>query len=155
MKASLNLKEIKKKITSSKEGNGGEGPVVGGRPGKKNLSARTSHVPNQNSRRNVMFVKRKAILEKKNCGERKKKLKDKENDFSDAIIASYGYESLDVLSLSIENNAKEWILDSECSLHMNLDQVWFDAYKEIDGEKVLVGNNVAYKILRLVLLKSK
>ena len=65
MKASLNLKEIKKKITSSKEGNGGEGPVVGGRPGKKNLSARTSHVPNQNSRRNVVFVKRKAILEKK------------------------------------------------------------------------------------------
>lgn len=50
-----------------------------------------------------------------------------------------GYESEGVLFVSIESNVEKWVLDSGCSFHMTSNQHWYDAYKEIDEGKVLMG----------------
>ena len=75
--------------------------------GKENLRVRTSHISNESSKINVMFVKRKVILKKKkkNYLERKKRLKEKENGSNNPTMASKGYESANVLSISTK---KKW-----------------------------------------------
>lgn len=56
-------------------------------------------------------------------------------------IASYGYESVDVLMATTSITEKDWVLDSGCSFHMTLMKEWFLGYKETDGGIVVMGNN--------------
>ena len=72
-------------------------------------------------------------------------------------MASKGYESANVLSIILQKKSgtKEWILDSRCYFHITLNQVWFDAYKEIDGGRVLMVDNMACKVIGIDTIKIK
>ncbi|PON54809.1 LOW QUALITY PROTEIN: Gag-Pol-related retrotransposon family protein [Trema orientale] len=65
----------------------------------------------------------------------------------DAVIVDDGYESSEVLSISESENSKEWVMDSGCSYHMCPREDWFMDYQEVDGGKVLMGNNMACKVM--------
>lgn len=64
-----------------------------------------------------------------------------------------GYESSDVLTVSEEMCCDEWILDSGCLFHMTPNQEWFDSYKKVDAGKVLMGNNIACKVIGIGTVK--
>lgn len=91
----------------------------------------------------------------KECPERKKKNNGKYNDESDIAVVADGYESAEVLSISTEKHSEEWILESGCSFHMTPNLEWFSSYKEIDGGKVLVGNNMACNVIGIGTVKLK
>ena len=59
------------------------------------------------------------------------------------------------LFLQKKSSTKEWILDSRCYFHITLNQVWFDAYKEIDGGRVLMVDNMACKVIGIDTIKIK
>jgi len=48
-----------------------------------------------------------------------------------------------------------WILDSGCTFHMCANKHWFDTYEKKDGGEVLMGNNVACKIIGIGTVKIK
>lgn len=92
VKGSLNLKVLKKKITNSQERNGGEGLVTHGRLEKRESKDKNKSHSKSKSRKKG-FVCQKEGHFRNGCLERKKMLKEKENDSSEAAIASDGYES--------------------------------------------------------------
>lgn len=74
---------------------------------------------------------------------------------NDIAVVADGYKSEDVLSVTAENCCDEWILNWGCSFHMTPNQGWFDSYKVIDGGKVLMGNNMACKVVGIGTVKVK
>ncbi|KAL5569740.1 hypothetical protein UlMin_026315 [Ulmus minor] len=53
----------------------------------------------------------------------------------------------EVLAVTTQEYKQEWILDSGCTFHMCPTRDWFKEYKEIDGGKVLMGNNIPCQIV--------
>lgn len=106
-KISLNSKELKKKIIDSREGNDGVGLVACGRLRKRESKGKNkSHF--KWKFKNKCFVCQKEghfRKKKKNYLERKKRLKEKENGSNNPTMASKGYESANVLSISTK---KKW-----------------------------------------------
>jgi len=58
-----------------------------------------------------------------------------------------GYDNSDVLIVTDQPCSDEWILDSGCTFHMTLNQEWFDTYKKVDIGSVLMGNDIACKVV--------
>jgi len=48
-----------------------------------------------------------------------------------------------------------WILNSGCTFHMCANKDWFDTYEKKDGGEVLMGNNVACKVIGIGTVKVK
>ena len=85
---------------------------------------------------------------KKDCYSWQRKLKEKGNssnsntsDNHETINYSDGYDSGEVLIVTVRNKSNSCILDSGCSYHMTCNKHWLHNYKEIDGGKVVLGNN--------------
>ncbi|KAL5553358.1 hypothetical protein UlMin_040759 [Ulmus minor] len=53
----------------------------------------------------------------------------------------------EVLTVTTQEYKQEWILDSGCTFHMCPTRDWFKEYKELDGGKVLIGNNIPCQIV--------
>ncbi|KAL5576887.1 hypothetical protein UlMin_018586 [Ulmus minor] len=53
----------------------------------------------------------------------------------------------EVLAVTTQEYKQEWILDSGCTFHMCPTRDWFKEDKEIDGGKVLMGNNIPCQIV--------
>ena len=83
------------------------------------------------------------------CRNCKGKEKEKTSNSSDAIVVEENSNTIDVLSVIVTNSGDEWILDSRCSYNMSPNRYWFTTYQPIDGGKVLMGNNVVCKVVRI------
>ncbi|KAH9779095.1 hypothetical protein KPL71_007588 [Citrus sinensis] len=80
--------------------------------------------------------------------EKQRKPKDSRNQNGDAaVVKEEGYESAGVC-VAIENNRKgKWVLDSGCTFHMCPVKTYFTEYQEIDGGRVIMGNNSICRII--------
>ncbi|KAK3003807.1 hypothetical protein RJ639_018965 [Escallonia herrerae] len=83
---------------------------------------------------------------RKDCLERKGKKKDNSKT-ADAGVVEDNFDGADVHSITISSSDEEWILDTGCSYHICPNRDWFATYHSFDGGKVLMGNNVAYKVV--------
>ncbi|KAK3033756.1 hypothetical protein RJ639_034198 [Escallonia herrerae] len=83
---------------------------------------------------------------RKDCPERKGKKKDNSKT-ADAGVAEDNYDGADVLSVTISSSDGGWILDTGCSYHICPNRDWFATYRSFDGGKVLMGNDVACKVV--------
>ena len=96
---------------------------------------------------------------KQDCLEWKRgKDKDKEGSLRFANVVAVDLDSDgDMLSVSSSANLliNSWILDLACSFHMAPHRDWFDTYKLINCNFVLMGNNVACKIVGIGKIKIK
>ena len=81
---------------------------------------------------------------RRNCPSRKK---NQENDFEQSSAANLtdgyntGYDSSEGLTISELSPGDEWILDSGCTFHMTPRKDWLINFKQIEGGKVLMGND--------------
>ncbi|KAK2995464.1 hypothetical protein RJ640_005398, partial [Escallonia rubra] len=82
----------------------------------------------------------------KDCPERKGKKKDNSKT-ADAGVVEDNSDGADVLSVTISYSDGGWILDTGCSYHMCPNRDWFATYRSFDGGKVLMGNDVACKVV--------
>ncbi|KAK2981085.1 hypothetical protein RJ640_012040 [Escallonia rubra] len=83
---------------------------------------------------------------RKDCPERKGKKKDNSKT-ADTGVVEDSSDGADVLSVTISSSDGWWILDTGCSYHMCLNRDWFATYRSFYGGKVLMGNNVACKVV--------
>ncbi|KAK3023754.1 hypothetical protein RJ639_044463 [Escallonia herrerae] len=83
---------------------------------------------------------------RKDCPERKGKKKDNSKT-ADAGVVEDNSDGADVLSVTISSSNGVWIFDTGCSYHMCPNRDWFAIYHSFDGGKVLMGNNVACKVV--------
>ncbi|KAK3043492.1 hypothetical protein RJ639_002071 [Escallonia herrerae] len=83
---------------------------------------------------------------RKDCPELKGKKKDNSKTV-DAGVVEDNSDGADVLSVTISSSDGGWILDTGCSYHMCPNRDWFATYCSFDGGKVLIGNDVACKMV--------
>ncbi|KAK2992057.1 hypothetical protein RJ640_016987 [Escallonia rubra] len=83
---------------------------------------------------------------RKDCLEGKRKKKDNSKT-ADAEVVKDNSDGADVLSVTISSSDGGWILDTGCSYHMCPNMNWFATYRSFDGGKVLMGNDVACKVV--------
>ena len=84
----------------------------------------------------------------RNCPKHKRKGKEKACNFGYATIIVE--ENLDIaydILVMVSDSSEEWILNSSCSHHMPRNSDQFGAYKCIGGEKIFMGNYIAYKAI--------
>ncbi|KHN13665.1 Retrovirus-related Pol polyprotein from transposon TNT 1-94, partial [Glycine soja] len=155
VKATLNSRELKKKITENKgEGGDPEALMARGRLEKRDSKSKNKRRSKYKNEKACYYCKKEGHF-RKECPERKKKNNGKYNDESDIAVVADGYESAEVLSISTKKHSEEWILDSGCSFHMTPNLEWFSSYKEIDGGKVLMGNNMVCNVIGIGTIKLK
>ena len=86
----------------------------------------------------------------RNCLECKGKKKErKASNSGNAPIVEENLDIANAFSIIVSNSSDGWILDSSHSYHMptNMDQ--FSTYLVINGGKLLMGNKIAYKVVRI------
>lgn len=66
--------------------------------------------------------------------------KKEQTENGDISVASYGYDSSDVLVASNGDSGQEWVVDSGCSFHMTPNKHWIKYFKDSEGGMVLLGN---------------
>ncbi|KAK2986265.1 hypothetical protein RJ640_021834 [Escallonia rubra] len=66
---------------------------------------------------------------------------------ADVGVAEDNSDGADVLSVTISSSDGGWILDTGCSYHMCPNRNSFATYRSFDGGKVLMGNDVACKVV--------
>ena len=62
-------------------------------------------------------------------------------------IIDDGYDSAKVLTITLNQNHEEWVLDSGCTYHMRPRIDWFSSYQEFNGGNVLLGNNMSCSVV--------
>ena len=75
---------------------------------------------------------------------------DKQSSSSMASVVKENSKGSDlVLAISIfdDRSNDKWILDTGCIFHMSPKRDWYTTYDSVNGGSVLMGNNVAYKIV--------
>ncbi|KAK3038197.1 hypothetical protein RJ639_030304 [Escallonia herrerae] len=83
---------------------------------------------------------------RKDCPERKGKKKNNSKTDGAGVVEDNS-DGVDVLSVTISSSDGGWILDTGCSYHMCPNRDWFATYRSFDGGKVLMGNDVACKVV--------
>ena len=154
VRAALNSRELKNKVFKSREDDSSEGLVVKGRTLKKN-NDRKGQSRSKSKGNKKCFKCNKEGHYVKNCPDCKEKEKGKTFNSSDVVIAEENLDTTDVLAITITNWSDEWILDSGCSYHMSPNRDWFSTYQLIDGGKILMGNDVACKVIGIDIIQIK
>ena len=151
-------KELDLKANGKQFKPNGEGLNVRGKPGKRDFNNnKDRHKSRSKSRtKKTCWTCHKEGHIKKYCPQRKKgNGKFEDSDQGDAASVSDGYDSAEVLAVTCDDPKDEWILDSGCTFHMTPRRDWFVEYKEINGRKVLMGNNVACNIVGIGSVRIK
>ncbi|KAL3640704.1 hypothetical protein CASFOL_015672 [Castilleja foliolosa] len=141
VKSVLNSKEIQKKSEFKSENSNEVLFVQRGRSeekdaGRRNFKSR-SRGPSQ---RKCWYCKKEGHI-RKFCPEREKSNSDRKSDFGDASVASEGYDSADVLTVTDSKGREDWVLDSGATFHMCPNKKLFEELIESDGGKVVLGND--------------
>ncbi|KAK2994968.1 hypothetical protein RJ640_017429 [Escallonia rubra] len=82
------------------------------------------------------------------CPERKGEKNDNSKK-ADAGVVKDNFDGADVLSVTISSSDGGWILDTGYPYHMCPNRDWFATYCPFDGGKVLIGNDVACKVVEI------
>ncbi|KAH9745502.1 hypothetical protein KPL70_004095 [Citrus sinensis] len=82
---------------------------------------------------------------KKDCQELKNKNKERNGDA--ATVEEEGYESAGVCVATKDLQRGKWILDSGCTFHMCPFKTYFSDYHNLDGGKIMMGNNAVCKVI--------
>ncbi|KAK3036404.1 hypothetical protein RJ639_030003 [Escallonia herrerae] len=91
---------------------------------------------------------------RKDCPESKGKKKDNSKT-TDVGVVEDNSDGADVLSVTISSSDGGWILDTGCSYHMCPNRDWFVTYRSFDGGKVLMGSDVACKVVGIGSIQIK
>ncbi|KAH9704742.1 Integrase catalytic domain-containing protein [Citrus sinensis] len=159
----LTLKDVKnaleskdlKKILDFKDQATGDGFVKAKSEKKVNKDKKNK---NQKEKNNKKKKKRKCYFCQreghyiKDCFEKKKLEKLQKETNGKTAVASEDEEDAegaDVLIAAEKQPTAEWILDFGCSFHMCPNKEFFKTFENIDGGKVLLGNNLACKVTRM------
>lgn len=83
---------------------------------------------------------------KRHCPKRKKVYAEKEKSDCGVNVWDADYDSADALTVSDNYDSQDWVLDSGYSFHMTPRKQWIQNFKEINGGKVLLGNDFECKV---------
>ncbi|GKV35094.1 hypothetical protein SLEP1_g43407 [Rubroshorea leprosula] len=137
VKAALNSRELKKKVSGDKSGDQAAGLVIRGRQNNRTFNKRGKSRSKSRAKHARCYECNEMGHFKKNCPKLKEKKAEKSGD---ANIASCS-DNLDdedcVLSISTNSSSEEWILDSSCSFHVCPRRDWFETYKPATSTVVL------------------
>jgi hypothetical protein len=119
VKAALNSKELKKKVSEDVAESSGEGLVVRGRLGQKSSSSSRGKSKSQFRKKNLRcFVCDKPGHFQRNCP-KLKKMNEKDSNFGDAAIVEGDSDNNgNVLAVTSSSISEGWVLDSACSFHL-------------------------------------
>ncbi|KAL3623657.1 hypothetical protein CASFOL_032473 [Castilleja foliolosa] len=144
VKSVLNSKEIQKKSEFKNEGNSEVLFTQRGRSDKKEFAKRNNSKNRSKSKgpsqRKCWHCKKEGHI-RKFCPDRKKYNSDRKSEFGDASVASEGYDSADVLTVSECKGREDWVLDSGATFHMCPSKDLFEELTEAEGGKVVLGND--------------
>jgi hypothetical protein len=163
VKSALNFMELRTRLNSKGSDNQEEGLFVKGR------SKNSSNFRGRSSERDSGKGKSRGRLQSKSkkkvkCYYCKKyehyksecpKLKNKEegDKQSSSFVAcvvegnSKGSDLILLVTISDDRSNNKWVLDTACTFHMSPKRDWFTTYDSVNGGLVLMGNNVACKIV--------
>ena len=154
VRAALNLRELKKRVFESREEDSGEGLVARVRTRKKN-NGRKGQSKLKSKGNNKCFKHEKEGHYVKNYPDRKGKEKNKTFNSGDTVVVKENPDTIDVLSITVNNSGDEWILDLGCFYHMSPNRDLFSTYQLINSGKVLMGNNLVYKVVGISIIRIK
>ncbi|KAH9655442.1 hypothetical protein KPL70_022326 [Citrus sinensis] len=149
VKSALSTKELQGKQESLGNGSG-EGLTVKAKPEWKKKKQGKNKEKQKNLR---CFLCHKEGHFKKDCPE--KKFQKKEKDGDAAVVEEKGYESAGVCVATESKDKGKWVLDSGCTFHMCPYKNYLTEYHDLDGGKVMMGNNAMCKIIGIGNIRFK
>jgi hypothetical protein len=171
VKSALNSLELRTKLNSKGSDNQSEGLFVKGRlENSSNFRGRSNDRDSGKSKsrgRSQSKSKKKVKCYyckkyghyKSECPKLKnKKEGDKQSSSSVAGVVkenSKGSDLVLAISISDDRSNDKWVLDTACTFHMSPKRDWFTTYDSINGGSVLMGNNVACKIVGIVTIRIR
>ncbi|KAH9750404.1 hypothetical protein KPL71_013868 [Citrus sinensis] len=152
VKNALESKDLKRRI-DGKDLNPAESLVARAKPDKKfNKDKKNNNQKDKGDKkkkkRNCYFCHKEGHYIKV-CFEKKRLEKLQKETNGKAAVASEDEgisDDADVLIAAEKQPSGEWILDSGCSFHMCPNMDFFKTFEQVDGGKVLLGNNLACKV---------
>ena len=152
VKNALKSKDLKK-MTEVKDQSNAKGLVAKGKLEKKNNKYKKNNnqkdkAEKKKKKRNCDFCQKKGHYIK-DCFEKKKLEELKKKSNGKAVVASEDegdYDKADVLVAAERHPTGEWILDFGCSFHMCPNKSFLKTFENMNGGKVLLGNNLACKV---------
>ena len=157
VQVAFSMKELKK-MCKGRRDQVGKGLYIEGMSQKRHSKIKKgSRSKSRDGNKRMCFICGSEDHIKKECPEYKKKKKSREqkNQSGDADVVSEGYESVEVMCVSVEKTHHEWVLDFGCSFHICPNKDWFVSYTKNHGGQVLLGNNKACKVVRISSIKMK
>ncbi|GLT72015.1 hypothetical protein SLA2020_439880 [Shorea laevis] len=168
VKSSLNSMELRTRLNGKGSDNQAEGLFVKGRSEKfSNSRDRSSERDSDkrgrsqsNSKNNVKcYYCKKYGHYKSECPKLQNKEEGDEPSFSSvAGVVEENYEDSEfVLAVTVSDGRfnDKWILDTACTFHMSPKKDWFTTYESVNGGTVLMGNDVACKIVGIGTIKIR
>ncbi|KAH9657805.1 hypothetical protein KPL70_023225 [Citrus sinensis] len=161
VKDAMESKDLKKRAEVKDQSNG-EGLVAKRKPEKKYNKQKKNN--NQKDKTEKKKKKRKCYFCQKeghyikDCFEKKKLEELQKKSNGKAAVASEDecdYDEADVLVAAERHLTSEWIMDSGCSFHMCPNKSFFKTFENVNGGKVLLGNNLACKVAGITTISLK
>ncbi|WZZ59084.1 hypothetical protein YC2023_059191 [Brassica napus] len=150
--------ELKEKGLIGKAKSNAEGLVVArGRPERKGSGQSSGRSKSRDSRSKSRLKNQHKARECWICGKEghfKKDCPEKKNGrAADSANVAQEKEFLMILTASEKDPKSEWAMDSGCTFHITPDRDALFDFKEIDGGKVLMGNNTFSEVKGIGKLK--
>ncbi|GKV08223.1 hypothetical protein SLEP1_g19888 [Rubroshorea leprosula] len=146
VKAALNSRELKKKVSGDKSGDQVAGLFIRGRQNNKTFNKRGKSQSKSRAKHARCYECNEIGHFKKNCPKLKEKKAKKSGDANIASCSDKLDDGDCVLSVSTNSSGEEWILDSGCSFHVCPRPDWFETYKLAIG-MVVLGDDTALPIV--------
>ncbi|KAH9698599.1 hypothetical protein KPL71_024065 [Citrus sinensis] len=142
VKAALNTRGLQEKSGNMMHA---EGLSVKGKFNKNDGKKKKQKQEKSKSQNKKCFHCNKEGHFKRDCQELKNKNKERNGDAT--TVEEEGYESAGVCVATEDLQRGKWILDSGCTFHMCPFKTYFSDYHDLDGGKVMMGNNAVCKVI--------
>jgi hypothetical protein len=161
VKSALNSMELRTRLNGKSSDNQDEGLFVKGRSkNSSNFRGRSSERDlrgQSKSKKNVQcYYCKKYGHYKSECP----KLKNKEEGGSSSVVGVVEGNSEDsrfviAVTGSDSHFSDQWVLDIACTFHMSPKRDWFTTYGKVNSGSVLMGNDVACKVVGMGTIKIR